>query len=133
MNDLTVAFVSAALELSDPFVDQKTSGIQLYVKYLILAILFLVNFILFSHMDEQYSCLIRDYSLPPMPPKPPHSAVWLKRLLPRPFLPIHLNLRYPWNLVSNSQHLHVSYQLNLLLKNRLCTFHYLLSSQRLFL
>lgn len=33
MNDLTVAFVTAALELSDPFVDQKASGIQLYAKY----------------------------------------------------------------------------------------------------
>ena len=32
MNDLTVAFVTAALEMSDPFVDQKASGIQLYVK-----------------------------------------------------------------------------------------------------
>jgi len=80
MNDLTVAFVTAALEMSDPFVDQKASGIQI-------------------HMDEQYSCLIRDYSLPLTPPKPPHSAVWLKRLFPRPFLPIHLHLRYPWNLV----------------------------------
>jgi len=80
MNDLTVAFVSAALEMSDPFVDQEASGIQL-------------------QMDEQYSCLIRDYSLPLTPPKLPHSAVWLKRLLPRPFLPVHLHLRYPWNLV----------------------------------
>ena len=116
MNDLTVAFVTAALEMSDPFVDQEASGIQLYVKYTTLIILFPVDFFLFSHMDEQYSCIIRDYSLPSTPPKPSHSAVWFKRLLPRPFLPLHLHFRYPWNLVSHLQHLHISYRLNYILK-----------------
>ena len=113
MNYLTVAFVSAALEMSDSFVDQEASGIQMYVKYPSLIILFLVDLFLFSQMDEQYSCLIRDYSLPLTPPKVPHSTVWFKRLLPRP---VHLHLRYPWNLVSNLQDLRVSYRLNYLLK-----------------
>jgi hypothetical protein len=100
--------------MSDPFVDQQASGIQVYVKHPSLIILFLVDFYLFSHMDEQYSCIIRDYSLPLTPPKLPRSATWIKRLLPRPFLPKHLHLRYPWNLVSILQHLHASYQLNYL-------------------
>ena len=125
MNDLTVAFVTVALEMSDPFVDQEASGIQLYVKYTTLIVLFLVDFFLSSHMDEQYSCIIRDYTLPPKPPKPPHSTVWFKKLFLRPFLPLHLHFRYPWNLVSNMQHLYVSYRLNYLLKNRFCIFLYL--------
>ena len=31
INDPTVPFITAALELSDPFVDPEASGIQLYV------------------------------------------------------------------------------------------------------
>ena len=32
VNDITVPFVTAAIEISDPFVDQEASGIRLYVQ-----------------------------------------------------------------------------------------------------
>ena len=57
-------------------------------------------------MDEEYSCLIRDYSIPSIPPpKVPSptifSADWFRRVTPRPILPPVLQLRFPFNIVSN--------------------------------
>ncbi|KAF8805075.1 DUF676-domain-containing protein [Phlegmacium glaucopus] len=85
VNDITVPFVTAAIELSDPFVDREATGIQL-------------------DMDKEYSCLIRDYTIPSTPPpKSPSPAIfsadWFRQSLPRPVLPPVLQFRFPFNLL----------------------------------
>ena len=69
-------------------------------------------------MDEEYPCLIRDYTIPSTPPtKPPpptvFSAEWFRKVTPRPMLPPVLQLRFPFNIVSNSRmSTHVPERLN---------------------
>lgn len=93
--------------MSDPFVDHETSGIQLYVGHTTPMIFLLVN-LLFSDMDEEYSCLIRNYTLPSTPPqKTPLPTIlspqWFKQSFSRPIMPPALQFRFPLNLVSNSR------------------------------
>jgi len=83
VNDLSVPYVTAAIETSDPFLDQ-ASGIQV-------------------ELNEEYPCLIRDYTIPSTRPKvvspPIFSANWFRKLAPRPMLPPALQLRFPFNIV----------------------------------
>ena len=62
-------------------------------------------------MDEEYSPLIRDYTIPSTRPKLASPAVfsadWFRRLAPRPILPPVLQRPFPLNIVSKS-----SYALN---------------------
>ncbi|KAF9530478.1 lipid particle protein [Crepidotus variabilis] len=83
INDITVPYVTAAIETEDPFAEEETNGIQ--VKRL-----------------EKYEALVESYSLPDVtPPKPEKpkffSIAWFKRMKPRPILPF--NPRFPLNLV----------------------------------
>ncbi|KAJ3494325.1 hypothetical protein NLJ89_g10832 [Agrocybe chaxingu] len=68
VNDLTVPYVTAAIETSDPFAEAETNGIY-------------VNF------KEKYDCVIDTYAVPDVPPpKPPKptilTAKWFKSLRP---------------------------------------------------
>ncbi|KAJ6581475.1 putative serine esterase-domain-containing protein [Mycena capillaripes] len=86
VNDRTVAYVTAAIELDDIFVARASNGLEI-------------------EFDEQYASLISSYSLPPVPPPPTPkpmvlSPSWFKSLKPRrPFLPPFLQFRFPINLV----------------------------------
>jgi len=86
VNDITVPYVTAAIETNDPFADFEKSGIE--VKSL-----------------EKYSSLVESYDLPDVrPPKAPRPTVltpnWFKSLGPsKPILPPFLQLKFPLNLV----------------------------------
>ena len=105
---MSVPFVTAAIEMSDPFLNREANGIQLYAETL-RSTHFLVNlFFLFRDMDEEYPCLVKDYAIPATPPpKLPSptifSADWFRKVTPRPMLPPFLQLRFPLNIVSNPQ------------------------------
>jgi len=82
VNDHSVPYVTAAIDVSDPFLDQ-ASGIEV-------------------DLDEEYPCLIRDYTIPSTPPKVASPAIlsaeWFRKLAPRPVLPPVLQLRFPLNI-----------------------------------
>ncbi|CAA7263617.1 unnamed protein product [Cyclocybe aegerita] len=68
VNDITVPYVTAAIETSDPFADAETNGVY-------------VNF------KEKYDCVIDTYTVPDVPPpKPPKPTIlttkWFKSLRP---------------------------------------------------
>ncbi|KAF8906243.1 putative serine esterase-domain-containing protein [Gymnopilus junonius] len=85
INDITVPYVTAAIQTIDPFADYKTSGIEI-------------------EFNENYACLVQDYALPSVPPpKPPKptmfTAEWFQTIKPsRPLLPPFLQFRFPFNL-----------------------------------
>ncbi|KAK1236213.1 hypothetical protein PQX77_000534 [Marasmius sp. AFHP31] len=86
--DTTVPFVTAAIEVDDPFAEHATNGIE--IEY-----------------EDKYSRVISSYSLPPVPPAPtPKPTVLTKdwfeqrRTKPkRPFLPPFLRFRFPVNIL----------------------------------
>jgi len=83
VKDRTVAYVTAAIELTDPFVDFQTSGIEI-------------------SFDSDYAPLIESYSLPSTPPPPPPklpmlSVENLKRYQLR--LPPFLQRPFPVNVL----------------------------------
>ncbi|KAF8216474.1 putative serine esterase-domain-containing protein [Mycena galopus ATCC 62051] len=86
VNDRTVPYVTAIVEVEDPFATRAINGLEL-------------------EMDEQYDRIIKTYSVPPVPPpvtpKPTVlSPSWFKSLKPtRPFLPPFLQFRFPINIV----------------------------------
>ncbi|KAF8966350.1 lipid particle protein [Flammula alnicola] len=86
INDTTVPYVTAAIETLDPFAEHETNGLEMY-------------------FQENYSRIIREYTLPEVPPpKPPKPTVltpdWFKSLKPsRPIVPPFLQFRFPLNLV----------------------------------
>ncbi|KAJ6493567.1 DUF676-domain-containing protein [Mycena vitilis] len=86
VNDRTVPYVTAAIDVDDIFVARAVNGLEI-------------------EFDDQYDTLIKSYSLPPVPPpatpKPTVlSPSWFKSLKPsRPFLPPFLQFRFPLNLV----------------------------------
>ncbi|KAJ6462634.1 DUF676-domain-containing protein [Mycena vitilis] len=86
VNDRTVPYVTAAIDVDDIFVSRAVNGLEI-------------------EFDDQYDTLMKSYSLPPVPPpatpKPTVlSPSWLKSLKPsRPFLPPFLQFRFPLNLV----------------------------------
>ncbi|KAJ7180653.1 DUF676-domain-containing protein [Mycena filopes] len=85
VNDTTVPYVTAAIEVDDIFASRATTGLEIDI-------------------DEEYPHLIKSYSLPPVPPpvtpKPTVlSPTWFKSLKPsRPFLPPFLQFRFPMNI-----------------------------------
>ncbi|KAJ7748546.1 putative serine esterase-domain-containing protein [Mycena maculata] len=86
LNDTTVPYVTAAIEVEDIFAQQATNGLEVEI-------------------DEQYPHLIKSYTLPPVPPPPPPkptllSPSWFRQTkLTRPFLPPFLQFRFPMNIV----------------------------------
>ncbi|KII87708.1 hypothetical protein PLICRDRAFT_42219 [Plicaturopsis crispa FD-325 SS-3] len=83
VNDVTVPYCTAAIELDDPFVDFDKSGVEV-------------------ELMEEYTPLIKSYTVPPEPPARPTvlSTTWFRSLkAPRPFLPPMLTFRFPLNLV----------------------------------
>jgi hypothetical protein len=86
VNDVTVPYVTAAIQTLDPFAEHQTNGIKI-------------------DFSEKYSCVVQDYALPSVPPpKPPKPTVltadWFQSFKPsRPIMPPFLQFRFPLNLV----------------------------------
>ncbi|PSS31125.1 hypothetical protein PHLCEN_2v2330 [Hermanssonia centrifuga] len=83
VNDTTVAYPSAAVEIDDPFADHEFNGIHI-------------------ELDETYSPIIKSYissdSPPPPPPKPrAFSKKWLKGMQPQ--IPPAFRLAFPYNVL----------------------------------
>jgi len=85
IHDITVPYVTSAIEIEDPFAEFSTNGIEV-------------------ELDEEYSPLIKSYFLPPVPPpRAPKPAIlslgWFRSLKPkRPLLPPVFQVRFPFNL-----------------------------------
>ncbi|GLB43424.1 putative lipid particle protein [Lyophyllum shimeji] len=86
VRDLTVPYVTSAIETEDPFALYETNGIEI-------------------ELDEEYSPLIKSFEVPAIPPAPiPKptmlSPQWFRSRKPaRPFLPPALQMRFPLNIV----------------------------------
>ncbi|KAG6868194.1 hypothetical protein C0993_006407 [Termitomyces sp. T159_Od127] len=86
VHDMTVPYVTSAIEIEDPFALHETNGIE--IKF-----------------DEDYPILIKSFEVPPTPPTPAPKPMmlspdWWRTLKPkRPLLPPALQLRFPFNLV----------------------------------
>ncbi|EPQ56502.1 DUF676-domain-containing protein [Gloeophyllum trabeum ATCC 11539] len=84
VNDLTVPYITAAIEPEDPFVEHETNGIKI-------------------ELDEKYDPIIKSYFLPSEPPVIPKPSVlsreWFAGLKPRPFLPPPLQFAFPFNIL----------------------------------
>ncbi|KJA23122.1 hypothetical protein HYPSUDRAFT_40267 [Hypholoma sublateritium FD-334 SS-4] len=86
VNDKTVPYVTAAIEISDPFVDHETNGIQI-------------------EFHEMYERVISHFAVPssrtPDTLKPAvTSAAWFKgSKASKPFLPPFLQFRFPLNIL----------------------------------
>ncbi|KAF9265901.1 DUF676-domain-containing protein [Marasmius fiardii PR-910] len=75
--DLTVPYVTAAIEVDDPFIDHATNGIQITLR-------------------EDYPRVIKSYTLPSTPPPKAKSK---KSNTKRPSVPPFLAFRFPFNLL----------------------------------
>ncbi|KAF5316535.1 hypothetical protein D9619_006440 [Psilocybe cf. subviscida] len=88
INDITVPYVTAAIEVADPFADYEISGLEVDEKDG------------FPHLVKGYT---RPKTPPPPPPKPAALTVdWFKGLKPtRPLIPLppFLQFRFPFNIV----------------------------------
>jgi len=86
INDITVPYVTAAIETKDPFAELETNGVEI-------------------DFYEKYSPLIQNYSVPEVPPpRPPKPTVltrdWFKSMKPSiPVMPPFLQFRFPLNFV----------------------------------
>ncbi|KAJ7668317.1 putative serine esterase-domain-containing protein [Mycena rosella] len=86
LNDRTVPYVTAAIDVDDVFVDHLSTGLEV-------------------ELDEKYAPIIKSYTLPPVPPTPaPKPSIlspsWFRQLKPsRPILPPLLQFRFPLNIV----------------------------------
>ncbi|KDQ09775.1 hypothetical protein BOTBODRAFT_36765 [Botryobasidium botryosum FD-172 SS1] len=86
VNDVTVPYVTSAIELRDPFVTHETNGIDI-------------------KLDAEYSPLIESFTTPDIPPPPPSpprvfTGAWFRSLKPnRPILPPFLQKPFPLNIV----------------------------------
>ncbi|KAG6914058.1 hypothetical protein DXG01_002735 [Tephrocybe rancida] len=86
INDMTVPYVTSAIEIEDPFAQHETNGIEL-------------------EFDEEFSVLIRSFEVPAVPPAPTPRPLmltpeWFRTRKPsKPLLPPFLQLRFPFNLV----------------------------------
>ncbi|KAH8104001.1 DUF676-domain-containing protein [Cristinia sonorae] len=83
VNDITVPYMTAAVEASDPFVDHTFNGIKIEI-------------------DEKYAPIIASFTSPEAPaarpPSPkPFSAKWLKGFVPK--LPMWLQFKFPVNAI----------------------------------
>ncbi|PPQ98932.1 hypothetical protein CVT24_003559 [Panaeolus cyanescens] len=85
VNDLTVPYVTAAIETTDPFAEEDINGIEIKMK-------------------EKYPCLIEQHRLPDVPPPKPAKPTaltpqWFKTLKPSKPLPPFLQFRFPLNII----------------------------------
>lgn len=85
INDSTVPYMTAAIEVEDPFIARASNGLEV-------------------ELDDKYTPLVKSFSVPLVPPPPtPKPAVlsrsWFKSLKMRPFVPPPLQFRFPLNLV----------------------------------
>nr|GAT45193.1 predicted protein [Mycena chlorophos] len=87
VNDTTVPYVTAAIEVHDPFVSREVTGLEIEI-------------------DEKYSPRVASIRLPDVPPTPtPKPTVlspkWFKSFtnIKRPPLPPFLQFRFPFNYV----------------------------------
>ncbi|KAF9460509.1 DUF676-domain-containing protein [Collybia nuda] len=84
INDTVVPYVTSAIDVVDPFAARWTNGIEIEI-------------------SEEYSPLIKNYTLPPVPPTPPNKTAlspgWFRNRAPTiPFLPPTLHVRFPLNI-----------------------------------
>ena len=101
VNDNTVPYMTAAVDLWDPFVDHTFSGIKMYVISLIFYVL--CSCVPFSVLNEKYAPIISSFEAPEVPgskpPGPPiGSLTWFKSL--KPVVPPFLQFSFPGNVVS---------------------------------
>ncbi|KAJ7066600.1 putative serine esterase-domain-containing protein [Mycena amicta] len=86
VNDNTVPYVTAAIEVTDPFIARNTNGLEVEI-------------------DEKYSPRVLSYHVPEVPPPPSSKPTlftpkWFKSVkFNRPPLPPFLNFRFPFNYV----------------------------------
>ncbi|KAI1793462.1 putative serine esterase-domain-containing protein [Ganoderma leucocontextum] len=85
VNDVTVPYATAAIELEDIFINHKVNGLDI-------------------EFDQEYSPIIKSHTLPKAFQPPPKARVfswkWFKSLKPeRPLLPPALQFRFPWNVL----------------------------------
>ncbi|KAG6864623.1 hypothetical protein C0991_008244 [Blastosporella zonata] len=82
VQDLTVPYVTSAIETEDPFALHETNGIDI-------------------QFDEEYSSLIKSFEVPAVPPTSTSKPLMLSPewFRTRRFLPPVLQLRFPLNLV----------------------------------
>ncbi|KAG6861328.1 hypothetical protein C0995_001307 [Termitomyces sp. Mi166 len=89
VHDITVPYVTSAIEIEDPFALHETNGIEI-------------------QFEEDYSALIKGFKVPATPPAPTPKPImlspeWWRTLKPkRPFLPPALQMRFPFNLVKST-------------------------------
>ncbi|THH18061.1 hypothetical protein EW146_g2881 [Bondarzewia mesenterica] len=86
VNDITVPYITAAIEQRDPFHDHKTSGLQI-------------------EFDKKYSPVVTSWTLPDTAPTPPpkprlFTRKWFRNIrLPRLSLPPFLQRKFPLNVL----------------------------------
>ncbi|TFK51791.1 DUF676-domain-containing protein [Heliocybe sulcata] len=84
VNDLTVPYITAAIEAVDPFMEHETNGLKI-------------------EFDEKYNPIIKSWSLPATPPaivKPTFlSREWFANRNARPLFPPPLQFSFPLNIV----------------------------------
>ncbi|PFH51814.1 hypothetical protein AMATHDRAFT_58312 [Amanita thiersii Skay4041] len=83
VNDITVPYVTAAIETQDPFSDHENNGITI-------------------KLDPTYEPRIEIYELPSSPPPGPPvlSTEWFQKYkLRKPLLPPFLQRQFPWNML----------------------------------
>ncbi|KAA1470292.1 DUF676-domain-containing protein [Dentipellis sp. KUC8613] len=83
VNDMAVPYLTAAIELDDPFVNRKANG-------------------LIIELDDKYPPLIKSWLVPSSPPPKPRilSRPWFKSLhLPKPPRPAFIGQRFPLNIL----------------------------------
>ncbi|KAG5731546.1 putative lipase [Termitomyces sp. T112] len=86
IHDITVPYVTSAIEVEDPFALHETNGIEI-------------------QFEDNYPCLIKSFEFPVIPSAPTPKPImlspeWWRALKPRrPFLPPPLQMRFPFNLV----------------------------------
>ena len=99
VNDLTVPYITAAIELEDPFLDHEKIGMTMYVP---------LNFVVFhtvdgggSQFDPKYEPLMTSFAHPSSPPVDPPvlSKEWIMQWKPRIMLPPILQREFPLNIV----------------------------------
>ncbi|KAJ8489330.1 hypothetical protein ONZ51_g2963 [Trametes cubensis] len=86
VNDVTVPYPTAAIELEDIFVNHVQDGIKI-------------------EFDEEYAPIIKSYTIPESTTRPPKprafTAQWFKELKPnRPLLPPALQFSFPYNVLT---------------------------------
>ncbi|KZT27895.1 DUF676-domain-containing protein [Neolentinus lepideus HHB14362 ss-1] len=84
VNDLTVPYMTSAIEAVDPFVEHETNGLKI-------------------DFDEKYNPVIKSWSLPPTPPdivKPSFlSKEWFAYRNSRPLFPPTMQFSFPFNIL----------------------------------